>query len=217
MKIINKIIHIILTAIFPRREGDLVTWLANLKAKIAIHGGTLGLTGQQITDLQNEIQALIDQIQLAEQKKMDAKEATDLKKSKKKNTFANLSNLFKNWKTLTAYTTDIGKDLGIIALPDAFDEHNYKPKISVAIEGGKVHVEFSKAGSDGGNVYSRPRGEPNWIFLGLEIHPPYVDTRPLRQPNVPEEREYQVQGVKHDELIGQPSEIVSIVVGQQQQ
>ena len=41
----------------------------------------------------------------------------------------------------------------------------------------------------------------------------YIDATPLAQPGVPEEREYQLIALRNDEPVGQPSPILSVLVG----
>lgn len=73
-----------------------------------------------------------------------------------------------------------------------------------------MRIDWKKKGAQGVKVYGRKQGEPAWTQLGLDYFPPYFDTRPLTQPNVPEVREYKARGMMNDEDIGQDSDIVSV-------
>jgi len=49
MSKMNKIIFLLSIGFIPKRQGDLITWLENLKLKVGEHGATLGLTVDEIT------------------------------------------------------------------------------------------------------------------------------------------------------------------------
>jgi hypothetical protein len=48
--------------------------------------------------------------------------------------------------------------------------------------------------------------------LGMFTSRTYFDNTPLAQPNIPEEREYQLIAMKKDAPIGQPSPIMGVMV-----
>src|SRR5438128_1052969 len=66
---------------------------------------------------------------------------------------------------------------------------------------------------DGIHVYSRKKGETAWRFLDSARYSPFVDAAPAATPGIPEIREYRVVGVYKDQEVGQPSDIVSVTVG----
>ena len=57
------------------------------------------------------------------------------------------------------------------------------------------------------------KGQTAWTFLGRDTVSPYIDTRPLAQPNTPETREYMARGVIADAEVGVDSDIVVLVYG----
>ena len=71
-----------------------------------------------------------------------------------------------------------------------------------------------KKGAHEINVYSRLQGEAQWQFLARDTHSPYIDTRPLANPAIPEVREYAARCVINDEEKGLLSDIVSAVAGE---
>ena len=62
-------------------------------------------------------------------------------------------------------------------------------------------------------VYCRLRGSTGWNKLGIDTSSPYYDTHPLATPGVAETREYMLRAILDDVEIGQPSDIISIVIG----
>jgi hypothetical protein len=59
-------------------------------------------------------------------------------------------------------------------------------------------------------VYSRLKGASAWTFLGVDLHSPYLDSRPVAN-GTPETREYMVRGIIGDDEVGVPSDITSTV------
>ena len=50
------------------------------------------------------------------------------------------------------------------------------------------------------------------VKIGI-LNPPYDDTRPKFDPALPEKREYIGYYILDDEIIGQPSDVLTITVG----
>lgn len=69
-------------------------------------------------------------------------------------------------------------------------------------DGGPVGIDFNLANSEGVNIYSRPDGDADFIFLARDTASPYIDNRPLLAAGKPELREYKAVYVVSDAEIG---------------
>jgi hypothetical protein len=94
-----------------------------------------------------------------------------------------------------------------------FDPATYKPSFTLSMEAGKIRFDFEKKGVQRLKFFCRLRGQTVWNEIGEDSAPPYWDTNPLANPNVPEVREYMARGVIDDEEIGVDSDIVTITFG----
>lgn len=197
----------------PRPDAALKTWLANFKAKIAIHGPTLGLLPAEITALQDWCDDLIAAIDDVMQKKQDYKESVSAKNAQRKISVDGITNAATSIKTKAAYTEAIGNDLGIIGEADTFDPLTFKTKLSAVVFTDHVVINFTKEQTDGVNIYARRKGEATWNFLALDTNSPYVDNRPLAVPGTPETREYMGIGVIEDEQLPLQSDVIIVVFG----
>jgi hypothetical protein len=73
------------------------------------------------------------------------------------------------------------------------------------------------AGKAGGQVtmlklMMRLKGQADFKQVAMFTARTYIDATPLAQAGVPEEREYQLIAMKNDQVIGQPSPILSVLV-----
>jgi hypothetical protein len=57
----------------------------------------------------------------------------------------------------------------------------------------------------------RLKGQTDFKQVGMFTARTYIDATPLAQPGVPETREYQLIAMKNDQVIGQPSPIMTVV------
>ena len=124
-----------------------------------------------------------------------------------------LRNLVNRIRLAPGYTEDIGKDLGIAdegstSAPDT----TAKPTVKATAEtGGHVRIEFNKRGFEGVWIEGRRKADADWAFLGIDLHSPFMDTRPPIQPNAPEVREYRLRYYDNDQPVGEWSDIKSVV------
>lgn len=194
----------------PSTDGDLNIWLGNFQAKLATYGLTCGLTAGEVTATSADCTTLSGGINNAEAQKNLSKSATAAKDTMKKNLLPTLRNTIKRMKTHTAYTEEIGQDLGIIGSDGPTPD---KPTLKGKATPNYVLLEFIKKGFDGVNIYARLKGQSTWTFLARDTQSPYHDTRALAVAGTPETREYMCMGVIADEEVGEESDIVSVVYG----
>ena len=114
---------------FPTIEGDLKTWLMNLRDKIDTHGSTIGLTGSEINSIKSNVNQLISKIDAVEQKRNDFHEAVADKNTFKNATTKSIGTLISRGKLTSGYTTAIGEDLDVIGEEITIDSGTAKPII----------------------------------------------------------------------------------------
>lgn len=197
----------------PRRWGDRVNWLNNVKTKIATHGPTLGLAAGQITAIQNRCTTSTTAIQAVTNKENELESAIAGRGTTIDTEFGALRIEFNALKTNPAMTPAIATDLQIVGTTTPFDPNTFKPELSGSVVGGGLELRFKKGPTDGVNIYTRLRGQTAWTFLARDTNSPYLDNRPLAVANTAEIREYLAYAVVDDAQIGLPSDIVSVTYG----
>lgn len=125
-----------------------------------------------------------------------------------------LRRLVQRIQVAPAYTEAVGSELGITGAEaggPSGPASSAKPKVTAAaLAGGRVRVEFNKAGFDGVQVEGRRAGETAWQPLGTDSFSPYTDERPPLEAGRPEVREYRLRFVERDEPVGDWSDIVPV-------
>ncbi len=116
---------------------------------------------------------------------------------------------------MPGFTAENAQKLRVVGTEPAFDPNVFKPQFKVRVVGGEIRLDWHKDGAEAVHVYSRLRGQANWTLLGMDTSSPYIDGRPVSQPNVAEVREYMLRGVVADEEIGLDSDVLSVTWGGQ--
>lgn len=197
----------------PHGDAEFLLWFTNLKNKIMMHGYNVGLSQEDMSEIDLEGETVKFAIQDANTKKEEAAKAVAYK-NEVRTTFLNkLRKIISRIKAHRNYSDSLGQELGIIGSKSSFDPVKYKPKPKVAVSGGMVRIKFQKKGIDGVNVYCRRRGEVEWQFRARDNNSPYEERIQLENPAVPEHWEYRLIGVIKDVEIGQPSDVVEVIFG----
>lgn len=222
----------------PEGDSEKVTWLNNFSSKFSGYSVLLGFTDDEVTGISKDAAMFAYCVMIVVLFKTEKQERVKYKNLVSNGAigtpiddfpslptipappdavpagiFKRLAKTVQRIKNHPKYTDAIGRDLGIIGAEDTFDEDTYKTELTAEVFPGSVRISFTKGDVEAVNIYSRPEGETDWVFLATDHHSPYNDTRPLADPNTPETREYMGMGVIDDEEIGQPSDIVSAVFG----
>lgn len=124
-----------------------------------------------------------------------------------------LQQLIRRIKVAPNYTEAIGQALDIIDSEDkpSNDEEHAKPTLKgTAQPSSEVRIDFNKGKSDGVWIESRRGSSPQWELLGFDAFSPYTDSRPPLEAGKAEVREYRARYIKHDEPIGEWSDIISV-------
>ena len=224
---------------FPKNEANRVIWLSNFNTKLLIHGTELTIDPAEqaltITDIGYYIWMLQTWYPSIQQ---SAFEATALKNnigngpSKPICTLpvhsaitppgqmpipgvlTRLFNLIARIKISKGYTESIGVDLGVVGGFDA-TEH-LTPEYTVTTERGasieQANISFTKYGHDGVSIDGR-RNQGDWEFLAISMLKPWLDTRPLLDPLLPEIREYRLRFWDKGDANGEHTAVQRVTVG----
>ena len=193
----------------PSREGDLKTWLSNMKAKINAHGATIGLSIAEINAIVVICNRLIAEIDGVEQIKNDLQEAVQKKNNFKSADLKELGRLITRAKTHTGYTNDIGEDLDVVGEDKTIDVATSKPGLTAKKVPNGTEISFNLLDFfEGVNIYRKRPADAGFTFLAMDTSSPYVDTDP------------QVSGTQYhafyinnkDEEVGQKSDVLTVEV-----
>ena len=143
--------------------------------------------------------------------------------------FKRLNKIVQRIKNHTNYNEAIGKNLGIIGAEKVIDLNTIKPKVRLkASTPDSISLRFFKNRMDGVVIYggtpiryiveagknapsnSETEIEMNWIEIIKLNHSPFIDTR-ANSSNKPETRYYKIRYFKKDVLVGQDSDIISVI------
>ena len=201
------------TDYIPLRNGDLDSFEENYADKYTAIATTLGIDVAEQANTLNTINEHRTSYTTMISKIAEKKAAVEDNTSKKKTAVTEIRRASKNLKTRPGYTEAMGDELGING-PEApdIDTVNIKPILKGSTVGETAVVDFELKGTDGLQLRSRRGSETEFTFLGTDTHPPYDDTRPKLDPALPEKREYIGYYILDDEIIGQPSDVLTITV-----
>ena len=162
-------------------------------------------------EINGKIIELEREITLTLQAKTDWMQQAQKKNNKKTEVITHLlRNFIKHQvKASKGYTTDIGKDMGVIKELIHIDPNTLKPILKVRLEAGKPELIWKKEQTDGIDFYA-DRATGTFVYAGHDVEPNWTDTFAL--PTAPQLWRYRAIHVLHDLQVGQFSEIVEIMV-----
>ncbi|MBK7872253.1 MAG: hypothetical protein IPJ74_17055 [Saprospiraceae bacterium] len=197
----------------PANDAEFLLWFNNLKNKTLMHGYNVGLSQEDMSEIDIEGETIKQAIQEANTKKEEAAKAITYKNEVRAAFLKKLRKIIARIKAHRNYTNSLGQELGIIGKTASFDASNYKANLSGEVTGGLVKLKFQKKGVDSVNIYYRKKGEVTWRFLARDTRSPYEHRIQLENPAQPEHWEYRAYGVIKDVEIGQPSDVVEVIFG----
>jgi hypothetical protein len=198
--------------IIPGQRSQRYQWWKNLLLNTAEKGAEIGLTPEEIAaaeDVAREMLGLYDATNAARSALKGARNA-----EANAPCAAEIRNMIRYWKTKPLFAKSGAE--GVLRLKTqrpSFDPSTFKPKLKVRLTARKPQLTFTKGDCDAVVIRTRLRGQVDWNILAVDHRSPYYDNSPLKDPNVPEEREYHAMGLLEDIEVGLPSSIVSILVG----
>jgi hypothetical protein len=196
----------------PNKRADQYLWWKNLSDNLAVEGPKMGLAPAAVTAAKAIADDQVAKLEATDAAKsaLDGARAAEATASRTNETA--IRGWVRNWKTLPAFPASGSEGvLRLIGGADSFDPNTVKAGLKVTVVGGQVRLDFIKNGVDAVNIYARLRGTQGWTKLALDSTSPYIDTRPLSVPGVPEVREYLARCVVDDDEVGLDSDIVSVV------
>jgi hypothetical protein len=198
----------------PQADGDMRSWSDNLGDKITILGPQYGLTAAEITEVETSCDLLSGALLRSEVKKNEQKEAVSYKEVIKKSEIKKILKLTAKIKLHPNYTENVGRELGIVGTSNpGAAKAVIRPVIKAVSYPTHVEIIFNKQNQTGVSIYSRLRGEKNWVKLINATQSPYRDERALKQEDVPEIREYAAMYWDNGVELGQYSDIAFTLFG----
>jgi hypothetical protein len=198
----------------PRSDPQLCLWLENYSKRIAVYGARFGLTPEEIAAQQRWCAELTEAIKTDDQKLKEWRAAVKVTREAKKSSLAAVRAMIERIKHLPGWTPSIGQAMGVVKkAPPPTPMDAVKPKLQVVTEAGQAKLKFTRRPLDGINVYMRRKGETQWRLVARATRSPFTDPTALLVPNTSEIREYRAMGVRKDQEVGQPSDVVVAVVG----
>lgn len=199
---------------FPPGDARLALWLENFSGQVAGIAASLGVSAADVKTMQKLCGNITSGINTANQKKKEWRAAAQAVKELRQTDLQTLSGMIAHLKTSPGWVGALGQTLGVVtSSAPAPNLDDYKPRLRAKTQAGRVELRFTRGRLDGVNVYVRKKGESSWRFVDRVRYSPAVDGTPVSAPGTPEVREYRIFGVYKDKEIGQPSDIVSMTVG----
>lgn len=197
----------------PKADAKKLIWGTNLKEKASIIGPQLGLSPQQVTELESAADSLLTSITGVEVKRKDLEESVKARNKTVQESLQVINRLIAQMKAHESYQESLGSSLGIVGSNRLFDLKEIKPVIKAIAYTGRVDITFNLQVMKCVTIYSRIKGTYGWERLGNDYESPFQDTRPLAVEKQAEMREYMAFYFNGRDDIGQPSDIVSAVFG----
>ena len=185
----------------------------NLSTQLATHGPALGLLPAQVAAAQAACTAQIACIDATVAAEAGLQARLEAEADQRKRTDATLREQLGDWKRLPGWTAETAAALQAVSITPSFTADAYKPAYKVRIVGGEIRLDWKKKGVDAMYIYSRLRGQAEWVRIAVSTAASFVDQRPLAHAGVAETREYLLRGAIHDQAIGLDSDILSIAWG----
>lgn len=164
----------------PKRDGDKVTWAGTLKAKIAIHGPTVGVSAPDITAMQGDCDTVVDEIGTFNTAKATFEQAGATKKTNVNAAVKKIRVRAQAIKKHSGYTTAIGEALGIIGDEQTVDLATAQPELKLRKDPAGWRIEFNlKDFFEGVNIYKKTTTDAAFRKLTFDTHNPYIDNEPV--------------------------------------
>jgi len=184
----------------------------NYIAKIQIYGSILGMTEEEIAAEIARIEKLLAL--------MDAKDQLEVElKAKVKEVNVDKDDFVKYIRSRRdivrknpACTEAMWIDLGFNTTYVNEDSSNLVPVLKANIEADYPVLKCQKNSTDGWKVYSRVNGDGQFQLVGVSTTGKFIDARPKVDSQKSESREYYLFYMLKDEVVGQKSNVVELVL-----
>jgi hypothetical protein len=224
----------------PGSDSERVVWLNNFSTKLPGYQTTFGLTGAEITSVQNDALIFAWSVASVEFFRAELAERVSYKQMLNRGEeyqpisipaspvppappagatagsglFARLGRLIARIKNHNNYNPAIGHDLEIIGSEIVVDFSTLKPELALIIEAGKPVIKWKKGVADSIKIYVDRHDGNGFIFLTIDSTPDSIDTHLLPAGVESKVWSYKAIYIIEDEQVGQMSDVVSIAVTQ---
>ena len=222
-------------------NGDALrgVWLSNFDAKLGTYATKFGIVKADTDSVHNDTLAFNFTLTLIAAAKsyehncatfktsirngIDGKDATpfpvftiavDTPTAVATGLFSRISTIVKAIKANKFYTEAIGKDLGIIGsdIAPKGGTDTIQPIITGKTSGGSVIIKYTKGDTGGIRLECKRSTETDFSLVDKTTKSVYTDDRANLIPGKPEQREYRAWYVVDDDITGQVSDVMIIVV-----
>jgi hypothetical protein len=195
----------------PRADAEFLNWHDRMLEAVQQYGSKLGIPATEQAQVLATNQAFHSHIATVTDTAAKAAAAVAAKDTFRQQLERECRALARRVKAHPNYASSLGVSFGIVSRRPELDPVNLQPALDAqAKPSGEVSIAYTKASTDGINVYGKYPGAVEWTLLGRSTRSPFVDRRPPREPGVAEEREYRALYVVADEQIGQWSGVITI-------
>ncbi|WP_321282365.1 hypothetical protein [Marinifilum fragile] len=184
----------------------------NYIAKIQIHGPILGMTEEEIAAEIARINKLLALMDARDQLEVQLKAAVKEVNVEKDDFVKYIRTRRDKVRENPACTEAMWIDLGFNTTYANEDSSNLVPELKASVEAEYPVLKCQKQSTDGWKVYSRINGSGQFQLLGVSTTGKYIDARPKADPEKSESREYYLFFMLKDEVVGQKSNIVELVL-----
>lgn len=198
---------------FPAKDAALLVWSSNYKGKISLFTTEFVMGQQEVDDEEADCDLIVEAIKKANDQRNALRAANENKKAVIEAAGGRLKAAIGRHKKAVLYTDAIGRELELIGSGTEFNPEEYKPVFTAITAGGDVVVKFKKLGVQGINLYKRQKGKETWELISRATRSPYVFQPKLEETTKPEQWEFRAYGVIKDDEIGQPSNILELLLG----
>ena len=187
----------------PQSDHDFLIWMEHFIANLTPDLGS----ATDLAALKAAFEVFSSKITQSTAAAASAKQATAEKNDSRDNSESLIRAMAKQIKARNDYTDGLGAQLGIVGPEHLFDLTTAHPVLTgIDQTSGRVIIYFTKANSDGVNIYSQRENDTDWVLLIRATTSPYIDNRPLLQIGKPELRRYTAVYMLKDQEIGQFSD-----------
>ena len=187
----------------PQSDHDFLIWMEHFIANLTPDLGT----ATDLAALKAAFEVFSSKITQSTAAAASAKQATAEKNDSRDSSESLIRAMAKQIKARNDYTQGLGAQLGIVGPEHLFDLTTAHPDLTgIDQTSGRVIIYFTKANSDGVNIYSQRENDTDWVLLIRATTSPYIDNRPLLQIGKPEMRRYTAVYMLKDQEIGQFSD-----------
>jgi hypothetical protein len=191
-------------------EDAYITKAITYKSKLLQYKDILGIDDETVAKETTMIDKVLECKRLKDEAQQNAKARVKGFKNSQKTLTSYMRKRRLEMQTLSAYTDEIGIDMGLETTYTSIDTKDLVPEIQLNLEGGNPTIRFKKQGTDGIRIFSRLNAEGAFTFLDTCSGSSYKDIRLKTNPLEPELREYYVFYTLKGETVGQQSQTVQI-------